>query len=214
MAERLDVRETIVVVHGIWHKESDFVLLRQRLKRSGYAVKQFRYPSVRYSVQQNAARLQRFLHRVEGDVVHFVAHSLGGLVVRQLFHDFPQQRPGRIVTLGSPHQGSAVARTLHRHTYGRWLVGRSVEGGLAGDVPSWQAEHDIGVIAGTMGLGVGWLVAPLSGPNDGTVTLTEAQLDSATDYITLPCSHIGLLFSTSVTRQICAFLENGRFVHS
>ena len=103
---------------------------------------------------------------------------------------------------------------MHRKAYARILVGRSVEGGLRGDLPPWQAGHDIGVIAGTKSVGMGWLIAPLAQPNDGTVALVESRLDGAADYITLPHSHTGLLFSQSVVHQMCAFLRNGRFLHA
>lgn len=188
-------------------------LLRRRVVRCGFAVRQFSYASIRRPVEDNAARLQRYLSGIGAEVVHLVGHSLGGLVIQRLFYDFPVQRPGRVVTFGTPHQGSHVARSLSRWLPGRAVMGRSL-GVLRGDVPPWPAGRELGVIAGTRGLGVGWLAPGLAGPNDGTVAAAETRQAGMTDYIEVPVSHTALLFSRETARQVCAFLTSGRFDHA
>ena len=187
-------------------------LLRRRLRRSGYRVYQFSYRSVARDLAQNAARLNDFLQRVEGETVHFVAHSLGGLVVRRLFHDFPEQRPGRIVTLGTPHSGSYVADRLSRSGVFRKLLGSSLMP-LTGELPAWPGGRDLGSIAGTLSVGVGWLVRDLSKPNDGTVSVVETRLNAMTDHLLVHTSHMAMLLSNSVARQAAYFLRCGRFRH-
>jgi pimeloyl-ACP methyl ester carboxylesterase len=96
--------------------------LQRRLRRCGYRCVCYSYPSSARTLTENAAQLQEFLSRVPGETVHFVGHSLGGLLILQLFKDHPAQRPGRIVTLGAPHQGSFAARRLSGSRLGRrWL---------------------------------------------------------------------------------------------
>src|SRR5512139_2722274 len=146
------MKGTVVLVHGLWMSGAEMFLLRKRLRRCGYRVYQFRYRTVAHNIAENARRLQKFLTRVPGSRVHFVAHSLGGLVVRQLFHDFPAQRPGRIVTLGTPHNGSGTARYLARSSRWRRFLGASYSP-LSGRVPTWQGERDLGSIAGTLSIG-------------------------------------------------------------
>jgi pimeloyl-ACP methyl ester carboxylesterase len=92
----------------------DMFLLRSRLQDAGYDVYQFSYPSLKQSPRENAADLQEFLQNVPGETVHFVCHSLGGLVIRHLLHDYPDLRPGRVVTLGTPHQPSSAALQLEK----------------------------------------------------------------------------------------------------
>ena len=191
---------------------ADMALLRWRLRRCGFRAVQFRYPSIRASVSDNAARLQRFVQRLPGDEVHFVAHSLGGLVVRRLFHDFPQQRPGRILTLGTPHSGSLAARRLIRHRIGRWLLGRAGQDGLLGGLPPWGGAPELGSIAGSLPLGGGWLVGGLPRPHDGTVSVASTRLEGMADHLVLRVSHMGLLVSPEAARQTCHFLYHGRFV--
>ena len=189
----------------------EMALLRRRLRSCGFNPVLFSYPTVRCSLADNARRLQRFVSRLDADTIHFVAHSLGGLLLRQFFHDFPDQRPGRVVTLGTPHSGSLAAKNMARQRLGRLMLGKSLDGGLRGDVPAWDPRREIGVIAGDVGLGLGRLVGPFTGPNDGAVALDETRLPGMSDYRVFHASHTGLLFSPQVASAVCAFLREGRF---
>lgn len=204
--------ESIVLVHGLWMKGQEMFLLRRRLRQAGYRVYQFSYRSVARDLGQNATRLNSFLQQVEGTTVHFVAHSLGGLVVRRLFHDFPEQRPGRIVTLGSPHTGSYVADRLSRSGLFRKLLGCSLMP-LTGELYPWCGQRDLGSIAGTFSIGVGLVVRDLSRPNDGTVSEAETRLDNMTDHLHVHTTHMALLFSKTVAEQTVYFLRHSRFRH-
>jgi pimeloyl-ACP methyl ester carboxylesterase len=204
--------DTVVLVHGIWMNGWDMSVLRHRLNKAGFNTVRFSYQSVATNLQTNAQRLQQFLNSRNDASIHMVAHSLGGLLVRQLFHDFPIQKPGRIVTLGTPHRGSYVAKQLKNHLWGRVLLGNSLQHGLLGNAPAWNTQREIGVIAGNRGIGVGKILTRLPKPNDGTVVLEETPLQGMTDYIVLPVNHIGLLFSKSVAEQVVQFLSKGFFI--
>jgi pimeloyl-ACP methyl ester carboxylesterase len=203
----------VLFVHGLFMTGVDMTLLRHRVGRCGFAVRQFSYRSIRRGAPWNAARLQELLNALDAHVVHLVGHSLGGLLIRQWLHDYPDQRPGRVVTFGTPHHGSHVARRLSRCRAGRTVMGRSLPA-LLGDVPPWRGVRELGVIAGTRGIGVGWLTPGLARPHDGTVATDEARLEGMTDYVEIPVSHTAMLFSRRTARQICAFLTGGRFIHA
>lgn len=187
-------------------------LLRRRIKRCGFPTLQFSYPSVRRDVQTNAANLDRFIRFCDADIVHLVAHSLGGLVIRQLLHDAPEpsNRIGRIVMLGTPHNGSEVARRLAALPLLRGLMGRSYACGLDGLLPPWPGGHEAGVIAGNQAFGFGMLLGRLTGENDGTVTVAETRLPGS-EHIVLSVTHTGMQFSRAVAEQVCAFLKTGHF---
>lgn len=203
---------TVVLVHGIWMNGWDMSLLRYRLRKAGFTAVQFSYRSVAESLHTNARRLQQFLDSTTADTVHIVAHSLGGLLVRQLFHEFPQQRPGRVVTLGTPHGGSFVAAQLKNHSVGRAILGKSLKDGLLGNAPEWDANLELGVIAGNRSMGVGRFLTRLPKPNDGTVVLQETPLQGMSDYVVMPVNHTGLLFSKAVAEQVVRFLSKGAFL--
>jgi len=203
---------SVVLVHGLWMKGYEMSLLQRRLRQAGYRVYRFSYRSVAHDLVENARRLNIFLQQVEGHTVHFVAHSLGGLVVRRLLHDYPQQRPGRIVTLGSPHSGSYIANRLSRMGWFRRLLGYSLPT-LSGELFAWHGERQLGSIAGDLTIGIGQVVRSLPKPNDGTVSVAETHLTGMTDHLVVHSSHMAMLLSKLVAEQTIHFLRHGRFIH-
>jgi pimeloyl-ACP methyl ester carboxylesterase len=204
--------ETVVLLSGLWLPPWSLTLLKRRLTVCGFEVRVIHYRSVRANLAENAHALQAQLAAIPADTVHFVGYSLGGVLIRALFEHHPRQRPGRIVTLATPHLGSQAASRLVRSHWGRRLLGRSVGDIVEGATCTWTPPaRDFGSLAGTGGLGLGRWVARLPAPHDGTVALVETQLPGATDTVALPVSHASMLFSGAVARQICHFLKTGRF---
>jgi pimeloyl-ACP methyl ester carboxylesterase len=205
--------ETVVLVHGLWMPAQVMTVLARRLRHAGWTTRTFSYSSRHASLRQNATALAEFLREIEAPKVHFVAHSLGGLVVMRFLQDYPEQRPGRVVVMGTPYGGSHVARRLSRHAFGRWLCGMGLQGALMGEGTVWSGGRDLGVIAGSTPIGAGWIAPGLPRPNDGTVAMSETIVPGCTDEITLPVTHSGLVFSYKVARQVAHFLATGTFLH-
>ena len=205
-------QETVVLVHGLYVHGLWMCLLESWLEQSGYRTVNYSYPTMTRSPAENAATLQGLLERVDTPVVHFLAHSMGGLVVRYLFHDHPKQKPGRVVTLGTPHQGSYAARIM-RDLGLDFCVGRGLEGGLLGDAPTWTAPNQLGSIAGTLNIGFGLLFPAMPEPSDGLIAVVETQLSGMVDHICLPVSHMQMLVDPTAMAQAGAFFATGRFRH-
>ena len=203
--------EAVVLVHGIWMTGLDLLLLRTRLRAAGYAATIARYPSLRLPPRENARFVREAVERVEADVVHLVGHSLGGLVILHMLRDDPPRQPGRVVLLGSPVQGSGVARVLSSHRMTRLLLGRSGEAGLLGGGAPPPADREIGTIAGDVPLGVGRVLGGCDGPHDGTVAVAETRIPGARDHVTLPVTHAGLLTAQAVADEVVGFLRHGAF---
>lgn len=201
----------MVLVHGLWMTGLDLFFLARRLRRCGFQVHIFHYASLGGDPAGHVARLQHFVQALGVTPVHWVGHSLGGLLVRQLLHEHGAQLPpGRVVTLGTPHGGSQVASVMSARWPGRLLLGRSLPA-LLGRLPSWERVRPLGSIAGTLPLGIGLLVSGLPRPHDGTVAVAETELAGMDDHIALPVSHMGLVFSAVVAQQVCHFLRHGCF---
>jgi pimeloyl-ACP methyl ester carboxylesterase len=205
------MREAVVLVHGIWSNGMDMWRLCQNLSRSGYECSIFKYQIWGKPPAMIADRLHQHIEKMDAPVVHFVGHSFGGIVLLHMFHQFPFSRNGRIVLMGAPVNGSSVGRRLSRLAITRWTLGKTTEQGILGDVPEWKGWQDIGVIAGTLPMGAGMLAGGPAMPHDGTVAVEETRLKRATDFITLPVSHTGMLFSTRVADQVVTFLRSGKF---
>jgi pimeloyl-ACP methyl ester carboxylesterase len=210
-ADNASAPQTVILVHGIWMSSLELVLLARRLRRCGYRTLRFRYRSLRRPVRHNAACLARRVRQLPAGQIHLVGHSLGGLVVLQALQDHPDLITGRLVLLGSPVGGSAVARRIDARRVLRRLIGRSGEHGLLGGGPRWGGWQSLGVIAGNRSLGIGRLMGGLGAVNDGVVNLEETTIDGAQDSIVVESTHMGLLTSRRVASQVCAFLKHGRF---
>ncbi|MCW8943308.1 MAG: alpha/beta hydrolase [Sedimenticola sp.] len=201
----------VLLLHGIWMTGFEMGRLKSSLSDQGFTVDVFRYPSITGTPVENAQMLDRYIRQKKFPCLHLVAHSLGGLVLLNLFDRFPGQPPGRVVLLGSPVQGSKVARRLVAQSWTRMLIGQAGERGLVDGAPPWRGERALGVIAGTSGLGVGRLLGGLSGESDGTVLVSETRIDHATETRFHPAGHMGLLFSSRVATDVAEFLRKGCF---
>lgn len=207
--------EPVVMVHGLWLTGWAMGYIAWRLRRCGFRPYLFSYPSVRHPLRENATALRRFSDAIPGDVVHFVGHSLGGVVIQTMMACCPPPRPGRIVTICSPHRGSRVARVLSQWSLGRRILGASMAELLNSEAPSNQTcTREVGLIKGDLPIGTGRLVPGLKRPNDGVVAVEEMSWPGASDEIMLRQMHTGMLCSTSAAEAVSEFLQHGRFTES
>jgi pimeloyl-ACP methyl ester carboxylesterase len=188
--------------------------LRQRLQADfGLVAHQFQYSSLFGEEAPTAARLAQLAHSLPGPV-HFVGHSLGGLLILDLFaRHGAALPPGRVVLLGSPVNGAQAARRLASWPGMRALLGEMSHRQLVEAPPrAWRQARELGVIAGTTALGLGLVTGGFDGPNDGTVQVEETMLEGRTAEVTLPVTHVGMGFSSEVAHQAGSFLSTGCFV--
>jgi len=205
----------VVYIHGLWLTGIEGGLLRKRLARDlGAETRAFSYASVTSSITANAQALGRYLSELRADSLHLVGHSLGGLVILKLFEsgEGAQLPPGRIVLLGSPLNGSRAAQNLARLPFGKKILGRGVhEELLSQRERRWNGQRELGVIAGSLGLGLGRLVGVRGTASDGTILVDETRLSGMSQHLVLKVSHTGLPFSPTVAKQTGAFLSSGNF---
>jgi len=207
-------RAITVLVHGLWMHGVVMQLQRYYLAREGFDAVCYSYPSMRFSLTGNADRLAQFARALAAPRVHWVGHSLGGLVILRMLAREPALPPGRVVLLGVPYGDGYAQRALAASPLAARLLGRSIAEWTTIEKPEDFPGREIGVIAGSRSRGLGRLVARgLPTRNDGLVTVAETRLAAARDCIVLPVSHSGMLLSRSVARQSGAFLRDGRFDH-
>ena len=206
--------DAVVLVHGLWVHGAVMLLLKRRIARAGYRVLAYSYPTVKLSLTENAQRLARYCRDIAAPRLHFVGHSLGGLVVLRMLELEGRLPAGRVVLAGMPFTGSFAAHGLLRLPGGRAALGRSLAEWLTAKRSHPGGGRDIGVVAGSLSLGLGSIVAPrLPRPSDGVVSVAETAVPGMRDRIVLHVSHTGMLISGAVARQVCAFLRDGAFVH-
>lgn len=211
---RSDACATVLLVHGLWMSGFELGVLKHRLESEGpFRATAFSYPSVSGSMADHVRSLIDFARAQRCEQLHFVGHSLGGLVILkalQLTDDLP---PGRAVLLGTPCQGSRAATGVARWVpFGKAILGAAVNEEIIECAPrEWSGHREVGVIAGSMGLGLGRLFANLSTDHDGTVLVEETKLPGAKDHVVVSTSHTGMLFSAEVAAQAAHFLRTGGF---
>jgi pimeloyl-ACP methyl ester carboxylesterase len=188
-------------------------VLKRRLEASG-ALRgvAFSYPSLTGCMTDHAKSLLDFANTLPAQQLHFVGHSLGGIVILRALELAGTLPTGRAVLLGTPLQGSQAALGVSRLPFGRTILGTAVHEECIEYTPrEWKGTREVGVIAGSMGLGLGRLFANLNTDHDGTVLVEETKLPGSKDHIVLSTSHTAMLFSAEVAEQTEHFLREGRF---
>jgi len=205
--------EHVILLHGLWMRAFTLTMLRRRLERAGFTVHLFDYASVMHDPDLSIAELLKRARALRGEKIHFVGHSLGGLMALRALKQARDLSAGRVVCLGSPLCGSQVARSVASLPGGSLLVGKSADI-LRNGLRRWDGPHAVGAIAGRMPLGLGFVVGSLSSPHDGTVSVAETRLPGLTDHCVVPATHLGLVFSDEAANQTVAFLRSERFAHT
>lgn len=214
MSTNSEVAPHIVLVHGLGRSQADMFLLRPRLRKllPHCSIHTFGYPSRRLGITDIAKRLGDFIsERAGSEPVSFIGHSLGGLIVRTLdAQDLCSAPLHRLVTLGTPHQGAAIARFLCGYTVARRFFGSVLEEIARFDGSLAPRSLEVGCVLGGTGTRIGFY--PFAGEdNDGLVLASEALLTQAVDSVTIPVLHALFPFSSYATRLSASFLAHGTF---
>ncbi len=201
----------VILVHGLWVPAMVMTPLAARLQAAGYRCHLFSYPGRERPLQAHAERLARTARDV--GPAHFVGHSLGGLVVLEALLRHPETLAVRAVLLGTPARGNFAGRRLAQHGWGRWFLGASEPLWREGRAAHWTRAEPLGVVAGTVAIGLGRLFGALPGPNDGVVRVEETEVEGMRERIVLPVGHSAMLLSARVAAQVLGFVRDARFSH-
>jgi pimeloyl-ACP methyl ester carboxylesterase len=219
-AGKMAINETnkVICLHGMWMPGSEMAYVKMQLENThNFECRLFSYPSVKSTLDENARLLAAFVAEQTSGSVHLVGHSLGGVLALRMLALNPDAPVARVVCLGSPLCGSRAASTLNVHEWGNPILGKTITAGVVDESASeWASQvsgfTEIGIVAGTVPLGLGRLIANFDGANDGTVAVAETRLPGASDHISLPVNHTGMVVSKDVADQTAAFLKRGQFL--
>lgn len=200
----------VILAHGLWVPGIVMKPLAARLERAGFRCHTFSYLGAMRPLQAHAERLARMARAI--GAAHFVGHSMGGLVVLEALNRHPQIAAGRVVLLGTAARGCFAGRRIARHAAGRWFLGQSGDLWREGRTVCWARPEALGVVAGSLSLGLGRMLGPLPGVNDGVVSLEETAIEGMAERVVLPVGHSAMLVSARVAAQVAGFLCEGKFI--
>lgn len=210
-------RETVVLLHGLARTDWSMKPLELRLEKAGFAVANIHYASLDQTPQEILGDVSGKIGECCSDALrlHFVTHSLGGILTRAYLAESRPANLGRVVMIAPPNKGSELADWIAESELLRWTMGpTAVELGTAADsLPNRlpAADFHLGIIAGTGS--VNPLDGMVEGESDGTVSVESTKLAGMDDFITVPYSHTFIMQAGPVAEQVVAFLRTGRFDH-
>jgi len=195
----------VILVPGLWVPAAAMALIAARLARRN-VTRSFAYRG-RAPLEANIERLARY---IDGRTVHLVGHSLGGVLVYDMLACHAEMASGNVVLLGAPVRGCHAGRRLGSRTLGRWMLGACAARWEKREA-RWQRAERLGVIAGTLPLGLGRALGALPGDNDGVVCVDETTVEGMSDRALVPAGHSMLAVSGRVSALVEHFLGTGRF---
>jgi pimeloyl-ACP methyl ester carboxylesterase len=197
----------VVLAGGLWMPGMAMALLGARLGRHGYSTHVFHYYG-REPLEGNIERLVLYA-RAHGRV-HLVGHSLGGVLVFDALNRHPELDVATAVLVGAPVRGCLAGRRLAVSRFGRWMMGATAPRWDERDA-TWRRPEPLGIIAGTLPFGLGWMTGRLPGQSDGLVRVEETLVEGMAQRVMVPVAHSALIASRRVARLVGYFLAAGRF---
>jgi hypothetical protein len=196
--------------------------MQERLVAEGYHTVSLGYPSTRATIEEIVsdhfpAALEQ-CQQFNPKTVHFISHSLGGIVLRAYFKDVKPENMGRVVMLSPPNQGSEAADNLKDWWVYRWINGPAGQQ-LTTDEDSFPnrlgpADYPVGIITGDRYVIFDyWLSNIIPGQDDGKVSVARSRLEGMHDFMVVHESHPFIMDDEYVQEETLYFLQNGLFKH-
>lgn len=211
--------ECVVLLHGLARSSMSMNRMASELEEAGFVTANIDYPSRDHTVEELAAtavpRGLEACRAQEGvEKIHFVTHSLGGILLRQYLSTQEIEELGRVVMLGPPNQGSAAVDELRSVPGFEWLNGPA--GFQLGKGPEsvplrlGPADFELGIIAGNRTIDP-VTSAVLENPDDGRVSVEDTKLEGMTGFIVVEHSHAFMMRMSKPIKLTIRFLRSGSF---
>jgi len=218
MTNLLPAKEGVILLHGLCRTPASMAKMEKTLKKAGFLVENVGYLSRKENIKTLAedaiGKALQKPHLMACTKVHFVTHSLGGILVRSYFHKQKNPRLGRVVMLAPPNQGSEVIDRIGSWQFVRWLNGPA--GGELGtgadSTPNklGKINFECGVLTGDRSINwINSLIIP--GKDDGKVSLKRSNFQGVKEHRVYHVTHPYIMKNNKVIAETIHFLRTGRF---
>jgi len=197
--------------------------MEQFLSQQGYRVINCDYPSTRKKISTLAFEtIQSAVEQAaqfRPEKIHFVTHSLGGILLRDYLRNHSIKNLAQTVMLSPPNHGSEIVDHFKNNRWFRWILGPAFKDlgtkknkGI--NQNKNKADFSVGIITGNKtAIHDRLFMRYFDTENDGKVTVDSAKLKGMKDFIVLPIDHTFIVSDEGVLQQTVHFLKNGCFEH-
>ncbi|MHC4138710.1 MAG: esterase/lipase family protein [Planctomycetota bacterium] len=211
-------RECVILLHGMGRTRNSMKRIEKSLVKDSYAVWNESYPSTSENIEklsmEHIEKGLAFCNEIKAETIHFVTHSLGGIMVRYYLQDHKIDNLGKIVMLSPPNNGSEVADFLKDIYVYKLVMGPAGQqlGTDSNSLPGSMKAIDahVGIITGNKTLDP-WFSPLIPGEDDGKVSVESAKLREMSDFLIIGSSHAFIMKNDEVIDQIKCFLKHGTF---
>lgn len=198
-------KETVILVHGLWMWRWTWFFYKKFLILKGYHVIVFGYSATKQPIERTLMKLAALTNSCESKTVHLVGHSLGAVVCMRALPRITKN--GKLVMIGSPINGSQVAKKLKKRGWHKFLFRHATQPLVEG-VRNPQACRKSMMIAGDFPYGIGQVVHRMKGQSDGTVSIDETQAGWIDQHQIIHSNHLGLLKNRQAKALTYSFLKS------
>jgi pimeloyl-ACP methyl ester carboxylesterase len=214
------ITECVILIHGLGRTHRSMRQMESRLREEGYITVNLNYPSRSKTIEQIVVEhVPEALEQCrinDADKIHFVTHSMGGIIVRKTIKDNRPELLGRVVMLSPPNKGSAVVDAMKDRWYFKWFNGPA--GQQLTTAPDSMpntlgpVDYPVGIITGNDPAFFDSLfITFIPEENDGKVAVTRTRLEGMSDFLVVPESHTYIMYSGLVQDETIHFLRYGTF---